>query len=519
MQFESPSTGNIVLGNLIGSDITGTLAVPNGYGIFFAQAGGDTVGGTASGAGNVISGNASDGIYLGRAGSTGIVIEGNLIGTDVGGTKSLPNDIGVLVNLGAHNNTIGGTTSGAGNVISGNTADGVEISDGNTSGNLVSGNEIGADLTGTIAISNGTGVEIDTGATGNTIGGTAAGSANIISGNDGSSFSTGVEITGGGTSGNLVAGNMIGTDSTGTAALPNTNGVSIEGGASGNTIGGTVAGAGNTIAFNTGDAVEVVTGIGNAILENVVYANGSGIVLASGGNDDQIAPVITAVTTEPAMAPSAEVTISVDLTAAGFAPGSTYSLDFFASSSFDPAGEVEAHFYLGTQTFTGGMTGIVTFTSSSLPLFASQTVTATATLLAGSTFTDTSAFSTPATMVNEFSDFVVTTTAATGAGSLEQAILSANADTTDPSRLRDHVRDRDGERSLRHQPSSGGALSDYSRRGPLRGKPTGLRRLADHRAGWDRGHHERAGPRQWVRRQRDPGFRHHRLHRGRHGRD
>ena len=173
--------------------------------------------------------------------------------------------------------------------------------------------------------------------------------------------------------------------------------------------------------------------VGNPILENLIFANGSGIVLSSGGNDDQIAPVITAVTTETTLAQAGEMTISVDLTAAGFTAGSTYSLDFFADSSNDPAGGVQAHYYLGTRTFTGGTTGIVTFSTSLIPFFTSQTVTATATLLAGSTFTDTSAFSSPATMVTELSDFVVTTTAATGAGSLEQGILNANADTSDPS--------------------------------------------------------------------------------------
>ena len=366
IQFESPSTANIVEGNLIGTDTTGTFAVPNGYGIFFAQAGGDTIGGTAADAANVISGNSSAGVWLARAGSTGIFVEGNLIGTDITGTKPLPNDIGVLLNQGARDNTIGGTEPGARNVISGNTGDGVEISEGETSGNVVAGNKIGTDVTGTIAIFNGTGIEIDTDA-------------------------------------------------------------------SGNTIGGTAAGAGNTIAFNTGDAIDVVIGTGNAILRNFIFSNGSGIVLTSDGNDDQIAPVITHVTSEAAVATAVETTIAVDLAAAGFISGSTYSLDFFASAPGDPASGVEAHIYIGTQTFLGGTTGNVTFMSLASPLTPTQTVTATATLLAGSTFTDTSAFSSPAVVVTELSDYIVTTTAATGAGSLEQAILDANAATSDPN--------------------------------------------------------------------------------------
>ena len=110
------------------------------------------------------------------------------------------------------------------------------------------------------------------------------------------------------------------------------------------------------------------------------------------------------------------------LTAAGFTSGSTYSLDFFASALGDPASGVQAHVYLGTQTFTGGTTGSETFTSS-LPLLSStETVTATAALLTGPTLSNTSTFATP-TPVTETSNFIVTTTNATGAGSLEQAIL------------------------------------------------------------------------------------------------
>ena len=116
----------------------------------------------------------------------------------------------------------------------------------------------------------------------------------------------------------------------------------------------------------------------------------------------------------------------------GFTPGSTYSLDFFASEPGRSVSGVQAQSYLGTETFTGGTTGNATFTRSRQPLSTSQTVTATATLLAGTTFTDTSTFAT-AIVVTELSSFVVTTTAATGAGSLEQVILNVNADTSNPN--------------------------------------------------------------------------------------
>ena len=72
--------------------------------------------------------------------------------------------------------TIGGTTVGAGNLISGNDANGVEIDD--SSAILVQGNLIGLDQTGTLAMGNaGAGVLIDTRSTSNTVGGLVAGGA------------------------------------------------------------------------------------------------------------------------------------------------------------------------------------------------------------------------------------------------------------------------------------------------------------------------------------------------------
>ena len=111
----------------------------------------------------------------------------------------------------ASHNTIGGTTPGSGNLISGNT-NGVEI-DG-ASGNLVQGNLIGTDTTGRLAMGNtGAGVLIENGSSSNTIGGPVGGARNVISGN-----AEGVAITGATTTGNVVAGNLIGTDINGTFA-------------------------------------------------------------------------------------------------------------------------------------------------------------------------------------------------------------------------------------------------------------------------------------------------------------
>ena len=116
--------------------------------------------------------NAGQGTDLGGSGTQDTTIAGNFIGTDPTGTTAIPNGgDGVEIN-GAFNNTIGGIADGPVNVISGNTGDGVEITGSGATGNVVAGDYIGTDITGTVAIANGNdGVEIDSGATDNTIGG------------------------------------------------------------------------------------------------------------------------------------------------------------------------------------------------------------------------------------------------------------------------------------------------------------------------------------------------------------
>ena len=80
----------------------------------------NTVGGTATGARNVISAAGGVGVQFDGAGVQDNVIEGNYIGTDITGSVAIPNRDGVYIALGATNNTVGGTATGAGNVISGN---------------------------------------------------------------------------------------------------------------------------------------------------------------------------------------------------------------------------------------------------------------------------------------------------------------------------------------------------------------------------------------------------------------
>ncbi len=142
------------------------------------------------------------GICLRSSGASGNLVQGNFIGTDATGTIALGNDAnGVLIFINASNNIIGGTNNEARNVISANDLAGIYISSG--SGNEVRGNYIGTDLNGTVALGNGTGIIIVE-SPNNTIGGTVAGEGNLISGNNG----VGLAIGGTLAYGNLVQGNF-----------------------------------------------------------------------------------------------------------------------------------------------------------------------------------------------------------------------------------------------------------------------------------------------------------------------
>ena len=253
----------------------------------FQSASANTIGGAIAGYSNVISGNLNDGILLYASAN---VVQGNFIGTDAAGTTTVdsygkPLGNGVGVEIDASSNTIGGTTSNSRNVISGN-GTGVEIYGPGTSGNVVEGDYIGTDDTGTTTTdANGNslgnsmyGVWIDNGPSDNTVGGTIAGSGDVISGNG-----IGVALVGMPSSnfdaipsGNLVVGNRIGTDFSGTTAydsrgnpLGNTEGLFISW-AMNNTIGGAASGSGNVISGNSGAGIEIA---GRETTGNVVEGN------------------------------------------------------------------------------------------------------------------------------------------------------------------------------------------------------------------------------------------------------
>jgi hypothetical protein len=384
------TSNNLVQGNFIGADVTGTNSLGNGsIGIgIWSGAAGNFIGGTTSGAGNLISGNTNYGLACGGANDN--VIQGNLIGTDITGTNALANEFtGLAIWGGATGNLVGGTTPGAANVISGNVTYGLFLSDTNTTGNFVEGNLIGTDITGTNALANDSGVAVFGSASGNFIGGTTAGTANVISGN----VTYGVLVSDTGTSGNFFQGNFIGTDISGTNALGNGSAnVVLQGGATGNFIGG--LGAGNAIAFSGGFGVLLYDSetTNNSIRGNSIFSNnylgidlnGDGVTTNdpgdadTGPNDLQNFPVIT-----NTFGSGTRTIISGTLNSAA---NGTFSIDVYRNASADPSDYGQGQFYAGTASVTtdGSGNGIFSLTNFTAN-YAGQFFTATATAAGGDT--------------------------------------------------------------------------------------------------------------------------------------
>jgi titin len=278
------ATANVVLGNLIGTDAAGMLARPNGNGVMLNNSWQNTIGDTGFSAPNVISGNFTFGIFIGGT-SANNQIQGALIGVAKNGIAPLGNGTyGVFIYGTATNNTVGGTAPGAGNVLSANFV-GIEIAGLGATGNQIQGNFIGTDLTGTVAVGNiQEGVLIN--APANTVGGTVAGTRNVISGNR----VDGIGIIGDLGTQNLIQGNFIGTDVNGTASLGNFHSGIYFDSATANTIGGTIPEARNIISgngsgifiFNADHMLIQGNYVGTDVTGTLALGNSNAGILASG---------------------------------------------------------------------------------------------------------------------------------------------------------------------------------------------------------------------------------------------
>jgi CSLREA domain-containing protein len=337
---------NLIVGNFIGTDPSGkqdqgnlTDGVAVGSGAF-----GTTVGGSSPSERNVISGNGASGVSI-LSDSAGTRVQGNYIGTDKSGNTDLGNQgHGILSS--ASNNAIGGTTAGAGNVISGNNNSGVVVAE--TKNNAVLGNRIGTTASGAGDLGNSFAGVVLQSATGTSVGdGTCAG-ANTIAFNGGVFSSIdGVEVLGSGSAGNSILS--------------------------------------NSIFSNAGLGIDLVGGFEDS---SQATANDPGDI-DSGPNNLQNKPVISsAKTTSTATNISARLNSQVN---------TTYIVQFFSN----PAGTNEGKTFIGQKTVATEASGKASFTfKPSRKVAAGKNITATATRRNFfSKPSDTSEFSAPRKVV------------------------------------------------------------------------------------------------------------------------
>lgn len=245
----SDSDSNKVFNNIIGLDfIYSTSPVGNGGdGVIISNGAlANQIGGDFGVEGNLISGNGTNGVLLSMAGANNF-ISGNVIGTNEDGSQNRGNQ-GDGVHI--QNNTAAGNIVGGpgtmGNLISGNGGAGVYL---NNDSQLVLGNIIGTEGTGSAPLGNNAGVVVL--GNSNAIGSSTVNEGNLISGNNNS----GVDISG---CCNIVEGNMIGLNGLGTAQVGNGgDGVKVTGNA--NSIGTPAVGGGNVISGNGADGVAIST--------------------------------------------------------------------------------------------------------------------------------------------------------------------------------------------------------------------------------------------------------------------
>lgn len=414
-----------IVGNYLGTDVGGVASEGNRQsGILLQDSCRDVhIGGTLPADLNLVSGNESSGIFIdGRFPAIPrTLIEGNFIGTDITGTLKLSNETGIQVED-ADSTQIGGTLPGAENLISGNRYYGIELG-ANGERSIVEGNLIGTDVTGQLPLGNGgidvnfifgAGIHLNSGF--NRIGGGAPEMRNVISANTRGIYQNpafGAQQTALSFDENVIQGNHIGIDITGTLPLGN-NGSGIlfihsssPGGTTGpppsgflenHTVGGLLPGEENIIAYNGyGPALTQPydsAGIafhafstpnsvrGNTkIFRNQIYQNGGlGIFItpnALQGPPEYKPPVLVAAILDCS---SQTTTVSGDLI--GNDPSTDYRIEYFYNLFPDPSGMGEGEVFIGSDSVLTDAIGNVSFAkvfpAMSIPSGACIAATATA---------------------------------------------------------------------------------------------------------------------------------------------
>jgi VCBS repeat-containing protein len=323
-------SSHIVAGNYIGTDVTGTIALGNDVGVWVANPAPNTrIGTDGNGIAdeaerNVIGGNRIGMLLNNHSNDQGTIVAGNYIGADFTGARILGNTLKGIAISGGKKNLIGGTSAASGNVISGNGSDGVEISRSFSTGNLVQGNFIGTDVTGTADLGNGGhGIVIADSASNNTIGGAADGGANTIAFNDGD----------------------------GVFVIISTN----------NAI------KSNSIFSNAGIGINLC----RTVPCDGVTSNDPGDS-DTGANNLQNFPVLTS-----ASSSGGSTTIQGTLNSTA---NTTFSLEFFSNAACDPSGNGEGETFIGSTTVITDGSGNTSFNVTfPITLPSGRLITATAT--------------------------------------------------------------------------------------------------------------------------------------------
>jgi parallel beta-helix repeat protein len=391
---------NNVIGNLISANSSNGVALANGANsllsnIISSNTGAGVVidGNNNTLSNNTISANDADGVDI--LGSSNVLVNSTVL-----------TNLGAGVNVGAFIGTTNGNNSLSNDILSANGGGGVILAGGANS--LVAS-----------TISNNTGDGVLVSGTANIIGGPASGAGNVVIQNTGN----GIKIAGGNepsllpADANVVQGNFIGTDASGTNSLGNNeSGVLIDGTlaeASTNLIGGESSGQANTIAFNDSNGVTVVSNaVDNAIFANSIFSNAVlGIDLGADGvtsnhpfgtfptgpNNFQNFPVLTAI-----LCSNAGVLIQGSIT--NSTGGTTAHLEFFANSACDPSGFGQGQTFFGSADVTTDLSGGAAF---SLPFANSDLVGEFITATASDSSSNTSEFS-QCILMPDFTNAVIT---------------------------------------------------------------------------------------------------------------